>query len=168
MDNYFVIGKIVNTQGIKGEMRVLPMTEDVKRFDELDFIYLDLKGKIEKYNIKSIRYHKQFVLINLEGITDMTSAERLKGAEIKITEDMVLPLDENEYYIRDIYDMEVVTEEGEFLGSIKDIIYTGANDVYCVKDNEGNEILIPAIKQCILNVDVMNKKMTVKLLEGLR
>lgn len=168
MDNYFVIGKIVNTQGIKGEMRVLPMTEDVKRFDELDFIYLDLKGKIEKYNIKSIRYHKQFVLINLEGITDMTSAERLKGAEIKITEDMVLPLDENEYYIRDIYDMEVVTEEGEFLGSIKDIIYTGANDVYCVKDNEGNEILIPAIKQCILNVDVVNKKMTVKLLEGLR
>lgn len=168
MDNYFVIGKIVNTQGIKGEMRVLPMTEDVKRFDELDFIYLDLKGKIEKYNIKSIRYHKQFVLINLEGITDMTSAEKLKGAEIKITEDMVLPLDENEYYIRDIYDMEVVTEEGEILGIIKDIIYTGANDVYCVKDNEGNEILIPAIKQCILNVDVVNKKMTVKLLEGLR
>ena len=98
----------------------------------------------------------------------MTSAERLKGSIVKITEDMAIPCEEGEYYIRDLYDMTVVTDDGEELGVITDILFTGANDVYVVKPPKGKDILIPAIKQVILNVDVDNKKMTVKLLEGLR
>ena len=167
MENYFVIGKIVNTQGIKGDMRVIPTTDDVSRFEELDFVYIDKKGNIEKYDVQNIRYHKQFVLLKLKGIDDMTTAETFKNSEVKITEDMALPLDDDEYYIRDLYSMEVVTDDGEFLGTIEDIIFTGANDVYVVQ-KEDSEILIPAIKQCILNVDKENNKMTVKLLEGLR
>ncbi len=168
MDNkYFVIGKIVNTQGIKGDMRVVPTTDDIHRFELLEFVYIDKNGIINKYEVDNIRYHKQFVLLKIKGIDDMTAAEKFKNSEVKITEDMALPLEENEYYIGDLYSMNVITDEEEYLGTIEDIIFTGANDVYVVRNNE-NEILIPAIKQCILNVDIENKKMTVKLLEGLR
>jgi len=166
-NNYFVIGKIVNTQGIKGDLRVIPTTDDISRFELLDFVYIDKKGNIGKYDIQNVRYHKQFVLLKLKGIDDMTTAENFKNSEVKITKDMALPLEEDEYYIRDLYSMEVVTDSGEVLGTIEDIIFTGANDVYVVK-NDMNEILIPAVKQCILNVDKENNKMTVRLLEGLR
>lgn len=168
MENYFVVGNIVNTQGIKGEVRLMPAVDDVERFKLLDRIFVDRKGSITEYEIENVRFHKQFVLLKLKGIDDMTSAEKLKGTVAKITEDMALPCEEGEYYIRDLYDMEVVTDEGEKLGIISDIIFTGANDVYAVKSDDGKEILIPAIKDCILNVDVENKIMTVKLLEGLR
>lgn len=166
-NNYFVIGKIVNTQGIKGEMRVMPSTDDLDRFKLLETVFVQKKSGIEEYEVEGVRYHKQFVLLKLKGIDDMTNAEKLKGCDVKVTEDMVIPCEEDEYYIKDLYDMEVETEEGEKLGIISDIIFTGANDVYVVKGEE-KEILIPAIKQCILKVDVENKKMTVKLLEGLR
>lgn len=166
--NYFTIGKIVNTQGIKGEVRVIPYTDNPERFKILDWVYVDKKGIITKYEIQNVRYHKQFVLLKFKGIDDMTSAERLKNSDLKIDEKDALPLEEDEYYIRDLYDMKVETQEGELLGEIKDIIFTGANDVYVVKNGEEKEILIPAIKKCILNVDVENRKMIVKLMEGLR
>lgn len=168
MENYFVIGNIVNTQGIKGEVRVMPTVDDVSRFELLEHIFIDRKGNIKEYEIENVRFHKQFVLLKLKGVDDMTTAETLKGTVIKITEDMAIPCEEDEYYIRDLYDMEVVTVEGEKLGIITDVIFTGANDVYTVKNEEGKEILIPAIKECIIKVDVENNAMTVKLLEGLR
>lgn len=168
MENYFVIGNIVNTQGIKGEVRVMPTVDDVSRFELLEHIFVDRKGNIKEYEIENVRFHKQFVLLKLKGIDDMTTAEPLKGTVVKITEDMAVPCEEDEYYIRDLYDMEVVTVEGEKLGIITDIIFTGANDVYAVKNEDGKEILIPAIKDCIIDVDVENNTMTVKLLGGLR
>jgi 16S rRNA processing protein rimM len=167
-ENYFVIGDLVNTQGIKGEMRVVPCVDDPTRFELLDKVYIDKKGVITEYEVENIRYHKQFVLVKLKGINDMTAAEKLKGSLVKITEDMALPCEENEYYVRDLYDMTVVTDEGENLGIITDILFTGANDVYVITPEKGKDILIPAIEQVVLNVDVENKKMTIHLLEGLR
>lgn len=167
-ENYFVIGDIVNTQGIKGEMRVVPCVDDVTRFELLDKVFIDKNGTITKYEVENVRYHKQFVLLKLKGIDDMTAAERLKGSIMKITEDMAIPCDEGEYYLRDLYDMTVVTDEGEELGVITDVLFTGANDVYVVTPENGRDILIPAIKQVVLDVDIENNKMTVKLLEGLR
>lgn len=167
-EGYFVIGDIVNTQGIKGEMRVIPCVDDVTRFELLDKVYVDKRGKITEYDVENIRYHKQFVLLKLKGIDDMTSAEMLKGSVVKITEDMAVPCEEGEYYIKDLYDMTVFTDEGEELGIIKDILFTGANDVYVIGQEKGKDILIPAIKQVVLDVDVENKKMTIHLLEGLR
>jgi len=167
LDRFFVIGKIVNTHGIKGDLKVIPTTDDISRFEILDFVYVDRKGNIDKYEIQNVRYHKQFIILKLKNIDDMTTAEGFKNSELKITEDMALPLEEDEYYIRDLYSMRVVTELGEALGIIDDIIFTGANDVYVVC-NDDKEILIPAIKQCILNVDIQNNIMTVRLLEGLR
>lgn len=168
MENYFVVGNIVNTQGIKGEVRLMPTVDDTERFKLLDKIYVDRKGNITEYEIESVRFHKQFVLLKLKGVDDMTSAEKLKGTVAKITEDMAVPCSEDEYYIRDLYDMKVVTDEGEELGVISDVLFTGANDVYVVKPSQGRDILIPAIKDCILSVDIENNVMTVRLLEGLR
>lgn len=168
MENYFVVGNIVNTQGIKGEVRVMPTVDDVARFKLLDHIFVDRKGNIKEYEVENVRFHKQFVLLKLKGVDDMNTAETLKGTVVKITEDMVVPCEEDEYYIKDLYDMKVVTVDGEELGVISDVIFTGANDVYAVKNTSGNEILIPAIKDCIISVDVENNLMTVKLLEGLR
>ncbi len=167
-ENYFIIGDIVNTQGIKGEVRVIPCVDDVTRFELLDRVYIDKKGTITEYEVENIRYHKQFVLLKLKGIDDMTGAEGLKGSIVKITEDMAIPCEKDEYYLRDLYDMLVVTDDGEELGVITDVLFTGANDVYVVSSEKKKDILIPAIKQVILNVDTENNKMTVKLLEGLR
>ncbi|WP_317367040.1 ribosome maturation factor RimM [uncultured Tyzzerella sp.] len=167
MSDYFVIGKIVNTQGIKGEVRVLPTTDDINRFKKLKEVYISKRSGMDLYEIESTRFHKQFVLLKFKGIDTMNDAELIKNTEIKISKDLAIPCEEDEYYIGDLYGMEVFTDEGENIGTIEDIIFTGANDVYLVKKDD-SQILIPAIKQCILNVDVKEKTMKVHLLEGLR
>ncbi len=167
MLDYFVIGKIVNTQGIKGEVRVLPTTDDINRFKKLKEVYISRRNDIKLYEIENVRFHKQFVLLKFKGIDTMNDAELLKNTEIKIPKDLAIPCEEDEYYISDLYGMTVITDEDENIGTIEDIIFTGANDVYVVK-KEDNQILIPAIKQCILNVNVLEKTMKVHLLEGLR
>lgn len=167
MIEYFVIGKIVNTQGLKGEIRVIPTTDDIKRFKKLDKISVYKKGTVTKYNIESVRLHKQFVLLKLEGIDSIDDAQLLKDSEIKIHKDDAIPCGEDEYYISDLYNINVITKDGEDIGRLEDIIFTGANDVYVIKKDD-KQILIPAIKKCILNVDIKENIMTVHLLEGLR
>jgi len=163
---YFEIGTIVNTQGIKGEVRVFPSTFDARRFELLDEIEITIRDTVHTLRIERVWYHKQFVILKLAGIDDMTAAEKLKTAVIRIPEEKALPLGQDEYYLRDLYGMTVVTEDDAALGELVNVIETGANDVYVVKC-ESREILIPAIKQCILNVDAGGKKMTVRLLKGL-
>ena len=167
MEAYFEIGKIVNTQGIKGDVRIYPMTDDVTRFELLDAVTIDRRGRREQLHIERVWYHKQFVIIKFKEIHNMTEAEAYKEAMILIPPEMALPLEDGEYYIRDLLHMAVVTEEGEDLGLLTDIIKTGANDVYVVQ-KEDKELLIPAIPVCILHVDVPGKRMTVHLLPGLR
>ncbi len=165
--SFVIIGKVVNTQGIKGELRVYHVTDDVSRFDCLDTVTLRKDGDERKFTLLSSRPHKNVVLIRLDGIEDMTAAEKLVGYEILADEAELPPLEEGEYYARDLYGLKVVTEDGLELGTLTDIIFTGANDVYSVKTEQGKEVLIPAIKQCILNIDIRGGTMTVSLLEGL-
>lgn len=164
---YFEIGKIVNTQGVKGDVRVVPITDEPERFLKLKVALVDNGKSKKEYPIENIWFHKTFVIIKFKGIDDMTAAEKLKGTSIKIDRKDAIPLEENEYYISDLYDMEVYTDEGEYLGIINDIIFTASNDVYEVKNND-TTILLPAIKQCILNVNIHERKMTVHMMEGLR
>ncbi len=162
----FEIGKIVNTQGIKGVVRAIPMTDDIKRFELLKTVYVCGKND-DVYEIESVGYHKQFVLLKFKGIDDMTQAElKLKNKLLKIDDSDALPLDEDEHYIRDIMGCVVETTEGEVLGEVKDILFTGANDVYVV-DYNGKEVLIPATKNCVQTIDTANKKITIELLKGL-
>lgn len=168
MERYFVIGKIVNTQGIKGEIRLIPTTDNMEQFENLKEVYIDKKGNLEPYEITSSRCHKQFVLLKLRGVDDMNTAETLKNYEVKVTEDKLKECEEDEYFVRDIYGLNVITDDGEELGTVENIMFTGANDVYVVRNAESKEILIPAIKQCILDIDIENKTMKVNLLKGLR
>lgn len=167
MEKMFTIGKIVNTHGIRGEMRVVATTDDPKRFEKLKEIYIERKD-MELYKVESVRYHKNFVLIKFEGVNTIDEAELFKNALLKINRKDSLPLASDEYYIGDLYNMDVTTEEGRMLGELIDIIYTGSNDVYVIKNKETQkELLIPAIKQVIKKVDLQQKIMVVKLLEGL-
>ena len=169
MEQYFEIGKITGTHGIRGTMRVFPTTEDPSRFERLKEIIVEIRGKRETFHIQKVAFHKQFVLLTVKEITDINVAELYKNGRILIPDAMAIPLGEDEYYNRDLYGLKVVTEEGEELGKITEIFPTGSNDVYVVKkDGKGKELLLPAIKDCIKNVDLENGVMTVKLLEGLR
>lgn len=169
MEQYFEIGKITGTHGIWGTMRVFPTTEDPSRFERLKEIIVEIRGKRETFHIQKVAFHKQFVLLTVKEITDINVAELYKNGRILIPDAMAIPLGEDEYYNRDLYGLKVVTEEGEELGEITEIFPTGSNDVYVVKkDGKGKELLLPAIKDCIKNVDLENGVMTVKLLEGLR
>ena len=150
-------------------MRVFPTTEDPSRFERLKEIIVEIRGKRETFHIQKVAFHKQFVLLTVKEITDINVAELYKNGRILIPDAMAIPLGEDEYYNRDLYGLKVVTEEGEELGEITEIFPTGSNDVYVVKkDGKGKELLLPAIKDCIKNVDLENGAMTVKLLEGLR
>ena len=165
MEQMFTIGKIVNTHGVKGEVRVMPSTDDIKRFEKLKEVVIQSRTETIK-EIEAVRYHKNFVLLKFKGIDNMNDAELLKNSTLKINRKDALPLKEDEYYQCDLYGLKVVTDEGRDLGELVDILVTGSNDVYVVRNHE-KEILIPAIKQCILNVNIAEGKMLVHLLEGL-
>ena len=161
---HFDVGKIVNTHGIRGLVKVVSQSDDPDKFFKIKSVIIEE----EVYAIEHASVNKQFVLLKLKGIDDMNAAAALKGKVLKVLEGDAIKLSEGEYFIRDIYDMEVYEENGEFLGVIGDIIFTGANDVYIVKKEGVKDLLIPAIESCILDVNISEKRMTVYLLEGLR
>ena len=142
MEQYFEIGKITGTHGIRGTMRVFPTTEDPSRFERLNEVIVEIRGKRETFHIQTVAFHKQFVLLTGREITDINVAELYKNGRILIPDAMAIPLGEDEYYNRDLYGLKVVTEEGEELGEITEIFPTGSNDVYVVKkDGKGKELL---------------------------
>lgn len=165
--DYFNIGKIVNTHGVRGAVKIIPLTDDPKRFELLEYVYVDNKKKIEKYTINNIKYFKNMIIIQFDEIKDMDQGEALKQSIIKIPRELALPLEENEYFVDDLEGIKVSTEEGKYLGEITDIIFTGSNDVYVVKGEDKKEILIPALKQCIKKVNMDDKTMIVSLMKGL-
>ena len=155
--------------GIRGELRVLPVTDEPDRFSLLDEVIVALKNKPPAvFKISSARLHGGMVILKIEGVDDRGAASAFIGGVIKIPESSALPLGDDEYYFRDLLGMEVFTEDGERLGAIADVLRTGANDVYSVETADKKNILIPAIKSCVLSVSVREKKMTVRLMEGLR
>ncbi len=181
MQEYLSVGCIVNTHGIRGELKVLPSTSDVDRFEYLysflvdtspgsagkgDRIAPDARTPLKEYKVESVRYHKNAVLLKLHGVDDMTSAEALKGREMWIPREEARELEEDEWFICDLIGM-TVRENGFVLGTLTEVLETGSNDVYIVKDAQNREILIPALKDVILDVDLEAKLMEVKLPEGL-
>lgn len=167
MDKYFEIGQIVNTNGLKGFVKVKPFTDDIKEFETFETIYVQKKTELIECKIESVRYAKNMVLLKLKGIDDIDSAEALRNLYIKVSREQLPELQENSYYIVDLLECEVVTVEGEILGKMDDVFNAGSNDIYVVKNEKGKQILLPAIKEVIKNVDIPNRKITVKLMEGL-
>lgn len=161
------IGQIVNTYGIKGFLKVVPYTDDIKRFEKLKSIYIQTKKSLETVIVEEVKYAKNLVLLKIKGIDNINDAEIYKNCYIKIDRSDAVELPEDSYFIIDLIGIKVYTDEGEELGNIIDVFPTGANDVYVVKNELGKQVLLPAIGDVIKNVDIKNKKMVVHLIEGL-
>ena len=167
MEEYFEIGQIVNTSGLKGILKIKPFTDDIKKFSNLKTIYIKTKNGLTEFKIEQVRYVKNMVMLKLAGIDTVEEAEKYRNLYIKILRDKEEELEEGSYYVVDILGCKVNTDANQELGKIVDVFQTGSNDVYVVKDEQGKQILLPAIKEVIKNVDVKNKIITVHLLEGL-
>jgi 16S rRNA processing protein RimM len=166
MTKYLEIGQIVNTFGIKGMVKIRPFTDDIRRFDKLKKVYIK-KNNVKEYEIEEVKYHKDMVLIKFKGIENLEQANLLRNYYLLINRDEEEPLEEGRYYIVDMLGIEVYTDEGKKLGILDDIFNTGSNDVYVIKDELGKQILLPAIKEVIKQVNIENKKMIVHLIPGL-
>lgn len=167
MSDFLEVGQIVNSYGIKGFFKVVPFTDDITRFDDLETIYIEKNKKLEKKTIEEVKYHKNLVLLKIKGIDDINDTEQYKNCMLKIERKDAVKLPENTYFITDLMGIEVYTEENKLLGNIVDIFPTGSNDVYVVKDELGKQVLLPAIGEVIKSVDISAKKMIVKLIPGL-
>lgn len=162
MTNHLEIGQIVNTFGINGYVKVKPFTDDITRFDKLKTIYINNKV----YEIEGVKYHKDLVLLKFKGIDKIEQAEPLRNLYIEIDrKDGVL--EDGAYYIVDLIGLEVISDEGKLLGKLDDIYNTGSNDIYVVKDELGKQILLPAIKDVVKEINLDEKKIVVHLLKGL-
>ena len=167
MTKYLEIGQIVNTFGIKGMVKIKPFTDDINRFDKLKKVYIKNKDGKKEYQIQEVKYHKNMVLMKLEGIDTPEQADLLRQSYLLVNRDDEEPLEEGVYYIVDLIGLEVYTDEDVLLGNVDDIFNTGSNDIYVVKDGKGKQILLPGIPDVIKDVDLEKGKITVHLIPGL-
>ena len=167
MEEYLEIGQIVNTSGLKGELKVNPLTDDITRFEDLETVYIQKHKDLVEFKIQGVKYNKNMVILKLEGIDNIDEAEKYRNFYIKINRKDAIELPDDSYFIVDILQCEVFTDANEHLGKVVDVFSTGSNDVYTVKTEEGKEILLPAIEDVIKEVDIANKKIVVHLLDGL-
>lgn len=166
MVDYFEIGHISNTHGLKGEMKVRPFTEEKKRYEELKKILINIKDEFKEFEIESVRYQKDVVLLKLKGVDDIDAAEKLKNHYISIQREDAKNLNENEYFIADLLGSEVFENE-DLIGTLDDVFTAGASDVYVVKRKGKKDLLLPALKSIIKKVDVENKRIDVEIPRGL-
>lgn len=166
----FQVGIITSTHGLKGEVKVFPTTDDPQRFLDLEEVILE-KGRIRKtLRIRSVKFFKKYVILGFEGMDRIEDVERLRGSSLLIDRKDALPLEEGEYYIPDLLGLKVVTREEEEdvqIGTLKDVLMTGANDVYVVEKTDGGELLIPVIEQCIKEVNLEEGFVRVWIMPGL-
>lgn len=168
MEDLLQVGVITTTHGVRGEVKVFPTTDDAERFKQLKNIILDTGKEQLKLEIAQVKFFKNLVILKFKGIDNINDVELYKGKGLYITRDNAVKLKKNEYFIADLIGLSVTSDEGEELGTITDVLQTGANDVYVVEQNDASELLIPAIKDCIIDVSIEKGTMQVHLLNGLR
>ncbi len=156
MKDVLRVGKIVNTHGLKGEVKVIPLTDDPKRYNELDFVLID---GIER-KIQGCKYQKDRVIVKIEGINTIEEAETYKTKYMEIPREYAVPLEEDTYYIADIIGCTVYDTNGKDLGQIYDVIQTKNNDVYWIR--KPKELLIPVLLEIVTDIDIENRKITIK------
>lgn len=167
MEEYLQVGVISNTHGIRGEVKVFPTTDDPTRFKKLKNVFLDTGKEYLELEIEQVKFFKQFVILKFKGYDTINDVERYKQKSLMVDREHAVKLKKNEYFIADLLGLSVYTENDDPLGTLTDVLQTGANDVYVVKMEEQKEVLIPAIRECILEVDMETRRMKVHLLEGL-
>ena len=167
MEDLLQVGVITTTHGVRGEVKVFPTTDDPARFKKLKNVVLDTGKELVDLEVAGVKFFKNMVIVKFKGIDNINDVEKYRKKSLYVTRENAVKLKKNEYFIADLIGLKVYTEDDAFLGTLDDVIQTGANDVYQVVTEEGKEILIPAIRQCILEVDVEEGRMKVHLLEGL-
>ena len=164
---YFEIGQIVNTFGIKGFVKVNPFTDDMQRFGELNYVFVVRNKELLKMQIEEVKYHKNVVLVKFKGIEDINMAEQYKGCYIRIKREDARKLPKDTYFIADLIGVSVFDENDNFLGKVNDIYNNKVHDIYVIKDDLGKQILLPSTKEVIKQVDVEKDRIVVHLIEGL-
>lgn len=167
MDDLLRVGVITSTHGIAGEVKVFPTTDDMTRFKKLKSVIIDMGREQITLNIASVKFFKNMVILKFKEYNNINDIEKYIKKDLLITRNQAVPLGENENFICDLIGLKTITDEGEELGVLTDVIQTGANDVYVVEMSNGKEVLIPATRECILDVNIDEKIMKVHLLEGL-
>lgn len=167
MENLLKVGVITTTHGVRGEVKVFPTTDGAERFLDIAYVLLDTGREMKRLDIKNVKFYKNLAILKFDGIDNINDIEKYKGRDLWIPREEGQELGDDEYYIADLIDMEVVLEDGGHFGTLTDVMETGANDVYIVERADGSEVLLPAIADCILDVDLEENKMTVHLMKGL-
>ncbi|HHT97197.1 MAG TPA: ribosome maturation factor RimM [Clostridiales bacterium] len=167
MNDYLRVGVITSTHGLKGEVKVFPTTDDLKRFESLKKVILEINNDYIELEIVNVKYFKQMVILKFKDINDINDVEKYKGMDLLVTRENAIKLEADEYFISDLLNCKVITDENQELGIIKEVLTSRANDVYVVETPDKKEILIPVIKDCILNIDINNKIIQVHLIKGL-
>ena len=166
MEDFLAIAKVVNTHGVKGEVKLMPLTSDISRFDDLEHVFVNINNNIKKLEVEAVRYFKGFVLLKIKGIDSIDEAEGLKNLDLIVDRKNARKLDEDEFFICDLIGCNVF-ENDILLGEIVNILQTGSNDVYEVKNDKTKNILIPALKTVVKKIDINSKRIDVLLPEGL-
>ncbi len=161
------VGKIVNTHGLRGEVKIVPWTDYPELFEEIEYVYVKKREEYTRLDIAGIKYQKGNIIVRFPQIKDINEAEKYKNQIIYAEREMLGELPEGVYYIADLIGLDVVKEDGEKVGTVADVINTGSNDIYDVKREGKKNLLIPVIDDVVLNVDIENKKITVRMMEGL-
>lgn len=160
-------GKIINTHGLRGEVKVVTWTDYPEVFEDIAFVWVKRRSGEERLDIKNIKYQKNNIIVKFAQINSIEEAEQYKNLVLLVDRDQMPPLPEGMNYIVDLIGLEVYDEAGEKIGEIADVINTGANDIYDVKREGKRNLLLPVIDECVLNVDVENGRVTVHIMEGL-
>ena len=167
MENRLKVGIISSTHGVRGEVKVFPTTDDVRRFGRLKEVILETGRESRILEIEGVKFFKQFAILKFKGIDSINDIEKYRGCDLFVTRENAVKLKENEYFIADLIGISVEDETGVFWENWRDVIETGANDVYQIRMTDGRELLLPAIRQCVLSVDIEAGRMQVHVLDGL-
>lgn len=167
MSNQLEVGKIINTHGLRGEVKVVTWTDYPEVFEEIEFLYVHKKTGDERLDIKNIKYQKNNIIVKFSQINDIDEAEKYKNMVLYVDREQLPPLPEGMNYIVDLIGLEVYNEENEKIGVIADVFNTGANDIYDVKRDGKKNLLLPVIDECVKEVDIENGRVVVNVMEGL-
>ncbi len=166
MQELLQVGTIIKTHGIRGEVKVYPLTDDVNRFKSLKEVILEPDKDNITLEIEGVKFFKNLVIIKFKNYNNINDIEIHVKKGIYVTRDNAVELEDDEYFVADLIGLKVVTDEDEDFGMVKDVLHTGANDVYVI-DHEGKEVLVPAIRECILDISIEDNLMKIHLMEGL-
>lgn len=167
MEDLLQVGAITSTHGVRGEVKVFPTTDDAKRFSKLKEVELETKDGTTTLHIKGVKYFKQFVILKFAEYDSLDEVESIKGRKLFVTRKNAVKLQKDEYFIADLIGLKVIDEEKQLEGTLTDVLQTGANDVYDITLTDGRNLLLPAIADCVLSVDLENKVIKIHILEGL-